>query len=112
MLKPETYEVLVFHDGSGKSPYLIWLRSLDLKVQERILDRVTRLEKGQFGDYKKIDKNLYELRFFFGPGYRIYFGEQQSKLILLLTGGDKSSQTKDITKAKQFWKTFQEDTHD
>lgn len=112
MLRLGIYKVLVFHEGSGKSPYLDWLSALDLKTQERILNRVTRLEKGQFGDCKTIDKNLYELRFFFGPGYRIYFGVQHSKLVLLLTGGDKSSQNKDILKAKQFWKTFQEDTHD
>jgi putative addiction module killer protein len=112
VLKPGIYQVLVFHDGSHKSPYLSWLSSLDLKTQERIFDRVTRLERGQFGDYKKIDNNLYELRFFFGPGYRVYFGERGGKLILLLTGGDKSSQNRDITKARQDWKAFKEDNHD
>ena len=112
MLKPGTYQVLVFYDGSNQSPYLNWLSSLDLKTQERILDRVSRLERGQFGDYKKIDSSLFELRLFFGPGYRVYFGERGGKLILLLTGGDKSTQNKDITKAKYYWKTFKEDTHD
>jgi len=109
VLKPGIYEVRAFHIGPDKSPYLAWLQSLDANTKARVLSRIERLGIGQFGDYKRIDHNLYELRFFFGPGYRVYFGEHKGKLILLLTGGDKASQQKDITKARQYWKTYQED---
>ena len=109
MLKPGNYGVQAFQVGSEKSPYEDWLQSLDKGTRVRIVDRVRRLEKGQFGDYKKIDHSLYELRFFFGPGYRIYFGDYRGTLILLLTGGDKKWQARDIRTAQQYWKIFQED---
>ena len=109
MLKPGDYRVEAFQVGPDKSPYEVWLRSLDKRTRVRIVERVRRLEKGQFGDYKKIDHSLYELRFFFGPGYRIYFGNYRGTLILLLTGGDKKSQARDIRTAQQYWKIFQED---
>lgn len=109
MLKPGSYDVFVFADRSGKSPYLEWLDSLGWKVQERVLKRAARLKWGQFGDFKALDGGLYELRMFFGPGYRIYFGEHRGNLILLLCGGDKSTQKKDIKVARACWKTYLED---
>ena len=109
VLKPGNYELLVFRDRSGRSPYQEWLASLDAKTRERVLSRMGRLKWGQFGDFKSLDGGLYELRLFFGPGYRVYFGEHRGKMILLLTGGDKSTQKKDIKMAKQYWKTYLED---
>ena len=109
MLKPGSYEVLVFRDRSGQCPYLVWLKSLDWKTQERILNRVERLDHGQFGDFKRVGGELFELRLFLGPGYRVYFAEHKGQVILLLNGGDKSTQTKDIKAAKQYWKTYLED---
>ena len=109
MLKPGNYQVLVFEGESGERPYLEWLYSLDLKTQERILGRVNRMARGQFGDFKALGKQLYELRLFFGPGYRIYFGEDRGKIILLITGGDKSTQRKDIAQAKLYWNAYLED---
>lgn len=108
MLTIGKYEVLTFQTNLGFNPYLEWLKSLHWESQVRILKRVARMKKGQFGDYKVISKGLYELRFFFGSGYRVYFGEHQGKLILILNGGDKSSQRKDINKAKEYWKTYLE----
>ena len=59
---------------------------------------------------KRLDGlGIYELRLFFGPGYRVYFGEHRGILILLLSGGDKSTQKKDIKAAKEFWKIYMED---
>ena len=109
MLKPGTYEVLVFRSRSDDSPYLEWLDTLDWKTQERILARVARMKFGQFGDCKALDAGLYELRFFIGPGYRVYFGQHKGKTILLLAGGDKSSQNRDIKKAKEYWNIYLED---
>ena len=109
MLKPGQYEVLIFRSRSDDSPYLEWLDTLGWKMQGRILARVARMKNGQFGDCKAIDRSLYELRLFFGPGYRVYFGEHDGKTVLLLAGGDKSTQSKDIKKAKEYWKTYLED---
>lgn len=109
MLKPGRYEVLIFSDRSGESPYLEWLATLDVKTRDRILKRVERMKLGQFGDYKKMDHDFYELRLFFGPGYRVYFGQHQATAMLLLTGGDKSSQNSDIKKAKEYWRIYLED---
>jgi putative addiction module killer protein len=109
LLKSGTYEVLVFRNRSDESPYLEWLDALDWKTQERILSRVARMKQGQFGDCKSVDRGLYELRLFFGPGYRVYFGEHRGKTILILAGGDKSSQRRDIKKATEYWNIYLED---
>jgi putative addiction module killer protein len=68
-----------------------------------------RLSQGQFGDVKALGADLYELRLFFGPGYRVYFGEHRGRVILILHGGDKSSQKRDINKAREFWNIYLED---
>ncbi|WP_395742238.1 type II toxin-antitoxin system RelE/ParE family toxin [Prosthecobacter sp.] len=109
MLQPGSYEVLIFRHASEESPYLDWLETLDWKMQERILARVARMKKGQFGDCKSLDRGLYELRLFFGPGYRVYFGEHKGKTVIILGGGDKATQSKDIKRAREYWKTYQED---
>ena len=109
MLKPGIYEVLVFRDRSGASPYVEWLDSLDKQTRQRILKRVARLRWGQFGDFKPLDGGIYELRHFFGPGYRVYFGEHRGRVILLLCGGDKSTQRKDIKMARAFWESYLEE---
>jgi putative addiction module killer protein len=109
VLGPGQHEVIVFYARPNFSPYLDWLDSLDEQNRARIQTRVVRLRSGQFGDYKKLDQKLYELRLFFGPGYRVYFGEHKAKRIILLLGGDKSSQRSDIKKAKELWKIYVEE---
>lgn len=74
----------------------------------RIRRRIDRLEIGLLGDYKKISKDLFELRCHFGPGYRIYFTEYDGVTVILLLGGDKSSQERNIKTAKTFIKELQE----
>ena len=86
-----------------------WFAKLkDSLVKRKILARLARVENGNFGDYKKVEANLFELRFFFGSGLRIYYTIQDDKVVLLVTGGDKSSQSKDIEKAKNILKTLEE----
>ncbi|WP_341795202.1 type II toxin-antitoxin system RelE/ParE family toxin [Rickettsia endosymbiont of Rhinocyllus conicus] len=62
---------------------------IDIKTYSRVINRLVRLEYGIYGDYKNIQGKLYELRFFFGRGYRIYFTEKNNEIILLLNAGDK-----------------------
>jgi putative addiction module killer protein len=79
-----------------------WLRELkDVAVKRKVLARLDRLKNGNYGDFKRLDNNLYELRFFFGGGLRIYYTIRSQQIILLLAGGDKSSQNKDIRRVKQ-----------
>ena len=89
--------------------YRKWLSGIKDKLTlARVLNRIDRLAAGSFGDYKTISSNLFELRMFFGSGYRIYFTIKEREIIFLLVGGDKSMQNKDITKAKELLKQLEE----
>ena len=87
-----------------------WLNALkDARTRARIRRRLDRVRLGNLGDYQSVGEGVYELRLFFGPGYRIYFGARDDTIVLLLCGGDKSTQSKDIKRAKSYWKTYQEE---
>ena len=84
------------------STYAAWFRSLrDRVTQGRIVARIERLRLGNFGDAKSVGDGVLELRMTFGPGYRVYFTRRGERIILLLCGGDKRSQSRDIARAKQ-----------
>jgi len=77
-----------------------WFKGLkDVKTKARIALRFRQITLGNFGDYKSLGGDLFELRFFFGSGYRIYYTVENNQVVILLVGGDKSSQAKDIKKA-------------
>ncbi|MBL9156448.1 MAG: type II toxin-antitoxin system RelE/ParE family toxin [Verrucomicrobiales bacterium] len=79
-----------------------WLDELsDLRGRARILARIERLRGGNFGDWKSLGDGVGELRVDAGPGYRVYFTRVGSEIVVLLAGGDKSSQARDIRKAKE-----------
>ena len=82
-----------------------WLRGLrDLNAKARILFRIQKLEREEhFGDCKMVGEGIREMRVDVGKGYRVYFKEKGGKIIILLVGGDKSTQQKDIKKAKEMW---------
>lgn len=95
------FKIANYIDDNGKEPIKDWLKSLDGTTRKRILLRFDRLKDGNFGDYKQLDEYLYELRFNFGSGYRVYYIFEDNTIVLLINGGDKKSQTKDILKAKE-----------
>jgi putative addiction module killer protein len=77
-----------------------WLKALrDLQAKVRIFERIRRLGDGNPGDVKPVGKGVSEMRINYGPGYRLYYTQRSGSLIILLCGGDKSSQTKDIARA-------------
>jgi len=87
-----------------------WLIKLkDIKGKVSILRRLERIKDGNFGDYKSIDSNISELRIKIGAGYRVYYTHKKDEIVLLLIGGDKSTQTKDIKKAQQLYEELQDD---
>jgi putative addiction module killer protein len=95
----------------GKNPFREWLKTLDMGVQARIQARVLRFENGNLGDHQNVGGGVWEARLDFGPGYRLYFGKDGTAAILLLAGGDKASQSKDIAAVKHYWKGFREAKH-
>lgn len=94
--------------ANGKSPYLDWEQKLDQQVRGAVRIRINRLRLGNFGDCKTIHGSigLYEIRIHLGPGYRLYFGNSNDKLVIVLCGGSKRSQEKDIEKAKGYWRFY------
>jgi putative addiction module killer protein len=95
----------------GKNCLAEWLESLnDLLAKEIIQARLNQIKQGILGDYKFVGEGVWELRIFYGPAYRIYFGKVTTTQLLLLHGGDKSSQAQDITKAKQYWQDYKKQT--
>ena len=82
-----------------------WLKKLkDLKAKAKILFRIQKLEKDEhFGDCEPVGEGIRELKINYAKGYRVYFKEKDGKIIVLLIGGDKSTQQKDIEKAKEIW---------
>ena len=101
-------QIIYYTTEENKCPYLDWYNSLDKSIKNRIDMRIDRLEEGHYGDCKCISQDLFELRCKFGSGYRIYFTEQEDIIILILCAGDKSTQTKDIQKAKDIIKNIRE----
>lgn len=101
-------ELRVYETAAGNCPFEDWLEGLrDAKGRAVIQVRLDRLGQGNFGDCKPVGEGVSELRIDFGPGYRVYFAEDGSRIVLLLIGGDKSTQAKDIKAAKKYWNEYQ-----
>ncbi|MGN0030518.1 MAG: type II toxin-antitoxin system RelE/ParE family toxin [Candidatus Gastranaerophilaceae bacterium] len=105
-------EVKFYKLENEKEPVKEWLLSLDLSTRVKIIKRLERIYDDNFGDYKQIAPNLYELRFFFGSGYRIYYTIQGDTVVILLYAGDKSDQKKDIEIAKNYLNNIKENKND
>ncbi|KAB8333584.1 type II toxin-antitoxin system RelE/ParE family toxin [Scytonema tolypothrichoides VB-61278] len=107
-IRPKVLKVYATEDG--REPYTEWLENLkDYVTRSKIIRRIERLKQGNYGDCKSVGSGVRELRFFFGSGYRVYFGESANDLVILLCGGDKDSQDSDIEKAKEYWQAYQEE---
>jgi putative addiction module killer protein len=99
--------LIVYATPSEEEPFTDWINNLrDVVGRKRILARIGRLEQGNYGDCEPVGEGISELRMFFGPGYRVYFGENGNDIVILLCGGDKSSQDKDIQLAKAYWQEY------
>ncbi len=97
--------VQYYQTHTGKKPIIEWLENLrDGKTRERIKRQIHKVEHGNYGDWKPVGDGVYEIRMRFGSGYRVYFTEFSNIVVLLLCGGDKSTQKKDINLAKEYAK--------
>jgi len=85
-----------------------WLRKItDLRAKAKVLVRIQKLEQDEhFGDCESVGEGIRELKINYAKGYRVYFKEKEGKIIILLIGGDKSTQQSDIEKAKEIWKSL------
>ncbi|MEM7110787.1 MAG: type II toxin-antitoxin system RelE/ParE family toxin [Chloroflexota bacterium] len=99
---PGRYNFAMSYEITSTAVFAKWLRGLkDRTTRNKVLARIDRMQNGNFGDFKLLDSNLFELRFFFGGGLRIYYTIRNHQVVLLLNGGSKSSQRRDIEKAKR-----------
>ena len=100
-------EVREYIAHNGKTPFSEWLKGLrDRETRARTRTRLNRVRLGNFGDCKPLGDGVFELRLMFGPGYRIYFGREHDQLVILLGGGEKDTQYKDITRARAAWEDY------
>jgi len=92
---------------NGVIPFDRWVaRIKDLRAKARILTQLDRLKLGLPGDWKSVGTGVFELRIFEGKGYRVYFGRDGKAVVILLCGGDKSTQARDIELAKSYWREY------
>jgi putative addiction module killer protein len=97
-------ELVHYQERSGKYPFKEWIASVrDEMAKARIAFRLFQVESGNLGDCKPVGEGVIELRIRVGAGYRVYCGRRGQQYVILLCGGDKSSQAKDIDRAKGFW---------
>jgi putative addiction module killer protein len=94
----------IYKKENGQEPFTEWIESVkDSVLKARIKSRIRRVEIGNYGNCKAIGSGLFELKLDFGPGYRVYFGKKNNVIVLLLCGGDKKSQKRDIKVAIEYW---------
>jgi len=99
-------DIRIVQDQRGREPFTLWVQSLSRHYRARVFARLDRVETGNLGDGKSVGDGVFELRLPFGAGYRIYFGEVRATVVLLLCGGDQSSQKNDVAKAKEYWNLY------
>lgn len=104
----EEFQLEYYQQENGAVPFRDWLRDLrDMRAVARIRARLTRVRAGNFGTIRALGDGISELKIDYGPGYRVYYAMSGKTVVLLLIGGDKSTQKKDIHTAKNFWRDYQ-----
>lgn len=95
---------------NGRCPFDEWLDGLkDKKTQAIVATRLNRVVQGNFGLCRSLGGGVSELKVDYGPGFRVYFGEDGDTIVVLLCGGNKATQSKDIERAKAFWADYQKE---
>lgn len=110
-MEAQPREIQMYATEDGSIPFENWLDSLkDAKARRKIKLRLDRVSLGNLGDYKSVGEGVCELRINYGSGYRVYFAQIGLTIILLLCGGDKSTQQQDIRKAQTYWRNYEKRT--
>lgn len=98
--------VVEYEDEAGNYPYSKWFASLNAQAALRVRTAVARMESGNFSNVRGVGQGVSEYKLDFGPGYRIYFGRDGEELVILLGGGTKKGQNRDIEFAQALWKDY------
>jgi putative addiction module killer protein len=101
-------QVREYLDQTGRSPYAKWFDDLDAPAAAKVASAVIRVSQGNFSSVKGVGGGVFEYRLDFGPGYRIYFGKDGEWLVILLAGGTKKRQQKDIKDATARWQDYKQ----
>ncbi|WP_455378076.1 type II toxin-antitoxin system RelE/ParE family toxin [Petrachloros mirabilis] len=100
-------ELRIYVTEDGREPFSEWIASLrNIKAHAKIRVRLDQVRLGNLGDCRGVGEGVQELRLDYGPGYRVYFGQEGATIVLLLCGGDKNTQSNDIDTAKQYWNEY------
>ena len=106
-MEPISRELVEYVTAGEKCPFLDWLNRLrDVQGRAFIRKRLNRVRLGNLGINRSLGDGVWELKVEFGPGYRVYYGEDGAKIVVLLCGGDKGSQRRDIEEAKKYWRDY------
>ncbi len=108
LLSSQVILVREYLDERGRSPYAVWFDSLDQTAAIKVTVALERLAQGHTAAIKAVGEGVWEYRIDSGPGYRIYFGKDGDRLVILLGGGTKKRQQNDISAAKALWKTYKQ----
>src|SRR5712692_3836352 len=106
MLPSHLVEILEYLDWNDRSPYAEWFEDLSAPAAAKVAVAITRMAMGNFSNVKGVGGGVYECRVNFGPGFRIYLGKDGERLVILLAGGTKKRQQKDIEDAKARWQDY------
>ena len=99
-------DVREYNDREGRSPFAAWFDDLNARAAAKVTTALTRLALGNFSNVKGVGSGVFECRIDFGPGYRVYFGKDGERLVILLGGGTKKRQQQDIEKALAHWQDY------
>jgi len=107
---PTEREIRIYRTSDRRLPYSDWFDRLrDERARQKIQARIARLRIGNLGQSRSVGEGVFELKIDHGPGYRVYFGQDGSQLVLLLCGGDKSTQAADIRNAQAYWLQYKQE---
>jgi putative addiction module killer protein len=99
-------ELRGYVDENGNKPFASWLEDLDASAAAKVTIALARMERGNFSNVRGVGAGVYEYKIDFGPGYRVYFGKDGDRLVILIGGGSKKSQQKDIAAAQIRWAAY------
>ncbi len=104
----EMMEIREYTNPDGRSPFADWFNDLDAQAAAKVTTALVRMEQGNFSNAKGVGAGVLEYRLDFGPGYRIYFGRDGERLVILLAGGTKKRQQRDIEAAQACWEDYKQ----
>jgi putative addiction module killer protein len=101
-------EIRYYAAPEGRQPFAEWFADLEPVARAKVTRAIVRLEQGNFSSVKSVGEGVFEYRIDFGPGYRVYFGQDGMTLVVLLTGGTKKRQQRDIEAAHGYWRDYKQ----